>query len=81
MNPITGIHQYTGNLAMTRLRPACCLPLLVVLLPSVPLLSSAMVAGVGDGATPAPDSGAWLLLIVIGIVMSVVTAGVLVYSF
>jgi hypothetical protein len=32
-------------------------------------------------ATAAPDSGAWLLLIIIGIVVIVIAAGILVYSF
>jgi hypothetical protein len=65
---------------MTRLRPACRLPLLVVLLLSI-TLSTAMAAGEADGAMPAPDNGVWLPLIVIGLVVIMVIAGVLVYSF
>ena len=45
------------------------------------LLSSATAAGQADAATPAPDSGAWLLLIIIGIVVIVISAGVLIYSY
>jgi len=45
------------------------------------LLSLATAAGQVDAATPAPDSGAWFLLIIIGIVVIVIAAGVLVYLF
>lgn len=44
------------------------------------LLSPAIAVGQVDSATPAPDSGAWFLLIIIGIVVIVIAAGVLVYS-
>ncbi|RPI37209.1 MAG: hypothetical protein EHM53_11155 [Methanoregulaceae archaeon] len=59
--------------------PARCFPVQVVPLLSI-LLSPAIAAGQADGAMPAPDSGAWLLLIIIGIVVIVIAAGVLVYS-
>jgi len=60
--------------------PARRFPVLVVPLLSI-LLSLAIAAGQAEGATPSPDSGAWLLLIIIGIVVIVIAAGVLVYSF
>ena len=59
---------------------ARCFPVLVVPLLSI-LLSPAIAAGQVNSATPAPDSGAWLLLITIGIVVIVIAAGVLVYLF
>lgn len=45
------------------------------------ILSMAMTAGAAETATPAPDDGAWLLLIVIGVIAIVVAAGLLVFAF
>jgi hypothetical protein len=77
---ITGINQYTNTMEMTHMRSALCLPVVVVLLLSNPL-SMTVAARQADGALQAPDSGAWLLLIIIGIIMIGIAAGVLVYSF
>lgn len=54
-------------------------PVLVV--PLLALLLSPLIAvGQAASATAAPDSGAWLIVIIIGIVIIVIAAGVLVYS-
>ncbi|MDD1684878.1 MAG: hypothetical protein LUQ19_03195, partial [Methanoregula sp.] len=64
---------------MTFLRPARRYPVVFVLLFST-LLFIVDAAGAEDAAMPAPDEGAWLLLLVIGVIGIVVTAWVLVYS-
>jgi hypothetical protein len=62
------------------MQPARCFPVPVVLLLST-LLFPVMAAGAADAATPAPDGGVWLLLIITGVIAIVVAALVLVYSF
>lgn len=63
------------------MRPSRCLTLPFVLLLS-PFLFIILAADATDVATlPAPDGGAWLLLIVIGVIVIAITAGILVYSF
>jgi hypothetical protein len=62
------------------MRPTRRFPVPFVLLLST-LLFMVIAAGAADAAMPAPVDGAWLLLIVIGVIGIVVTAWVLVYSF